>query len=221
MEVKKNPDANLEKKRAGFIFVGLVFSLAVVLLAFEYTTYDKTSSELGNLNLYLIEEEIVPIAQVVPPPPPPPPKPTTVIEIVDDEEEIEEELVVEDLEVDENTDVEIVEMEETVEEEEIFTIVEKMPTFPGGEAELFKWLGKNIQYPTMAQDAGIQGVVFVTFVVEKDGSVTGVRVLRGIGGGCDEEAIRRVKQMPRWEPGEQRGKPVKVQYNLPVRFTLR
>ena len=73
----------------------------------------------------------------------------------------------------------------------------------------------------MAQDAGIQGVVFVTFVVEKDGSVTGVRVLRGIGGGCDEEAIRRVKQMPRWEPGEQRGKPVKVQYNLPVRFTLR
>lgn len=221
MEVKKNPDANLEKKRAGFIFVGLVFSLAVVLLAFEYTTYDKTSSELGNLNLDLIEEEIVPIAQVVPPPPPPPPKPTTVIEIVDDEEEIEEELVVEDLEVDENTDVEIVEMEETVEEEEIFTIVEKMPTFPGGEAELFKWLGKNIQYPTMAQDAGIQGVVFVTFVVEKDGSVTGVRVLRGIGGGCDEEAIRRVKQMPRWEPGEQRGKPVKVQYNLPVRFTLR
>ena len=221
MEVKKNPDANLEKKRAGFIFVGLVFSLAVVLLAFEYTTYDKTSSELGNLNLDLIEEEIVPIAQVVPPPPPPPPKPTTVIEIVDDEEEIEEELVVEDLEVDENTDVEIVEMEETVEEEEVFTIVEKMPTFPGGEAELFKWLGKNIQYPTMAQDAGIQGVVFVTFVVEKDGSVTGVRVLRGIGGGCDEEAIRRVKQMPRWEPGEQRGKPVKVQYNLPVRFTLR
>ena len=221
MEVKKNPDANLEKKRAGFIFVGLVFSLAVVLLAFEYTTYDKTSSELGNLNLDLIEEEIVPIAQVVPPPPPPPPKPTTGIEIVDDEEEIEEELVVEDLEVDENTDVEIVEMEETVEEEEIFTIVEKMPTFPGGEAELFKWLGKNIQYPTMAQDAGIQGVVFVTFVVEKDGSVTGVRVLRGIGGGCDEEAIRRVKQMPRWEPGEQRGKPVKVQYNLPVRFTLR
>ncbi len=222
MEVKKNPEANLEKKRAGFIFVGLVFSLAVVLLAFEYTTYDKTSSELGSLSLDLIEEEIVPIAQVQPPPPPPPPKPTTVIEIVDDEEDIEEELEVMDLEVDEDTDIEIMEMPaEEVEEEEIFTIVEQMPEFPGGEAELFKYLGNNIKYPTMAQDAGIQGVVFVTFVVEKNGEVTGARVLRGIGGGCDEEALRVVKSMPKWKPGEQRGKKVKVQYNVPVRFTLR
>ncbi|MGB0165476.1 MAG: energy transducer TonB [Luteibaculum sp.] len=222
MEVKKNPEANLEKKRAGFLFVGLVFSLAVVLLAFEYTTYDQTASELGDLQLDLIEEEIVPIAQVQPPPPPPPPKPTTVIEIVDDEEDVEEELEVMDLEVDENTDVEFVEMPaEEVEEEEIFTIVEKMPSFPGGVEKLYQFLGNNIKYPTMAQDAGIQGVVYVTFVVEKDGSVTDAKVLRGIGGGCDEEALRVVRKMPKWEPGEQRGKKVKVQYNVPVRFTLR
>ncbi|TXC85053.1 energy transducer TonB [Luteibaculum oceani] len=222
MELKKNPEANLENKRSGFLFVGLVFALALVLLAFEYTTYDKEISSLGELQLDLIEEEIVPIAQVQPPPPPPPPQPTTVIEIVDDEEDVEEELEVMDLEVDEDTDVEIVEMPaEEVEEEEIFTIVEQMPQFPGGDAELFKYLGKNIKYPTMAQDAGIQGVVFVTFVVEKDGSVSDARVLRGIGGGCDEEALRVVRSMPKWTPGEQRGKKVKVQYNLPVRFTLR
>ncbi len=222
MEVKKNEEANLEKKRAGFLFVGLVFALSLVLLAFEYTTYDIEVTELGGLNLDLIEEEIVPIAQIQPPPPPPPPKPTTVIEIVDDEEEVEEELEVMDLEVDEDTDIEIVEMPaEEVEEEEIFTIVEQMPEFPGGEAELFKYLGKKIKYPTMAQDAGIQGVVFVTFVVEKDGSVVDAKVLRGIGGGCDEEALRVVRNMPKWNPGEQRGKKVKVQYNLPVRFTLR
>jgi len=106
-------------------------------------------------------------------------------------------------------------------EVQIFTIVEEMPTFPGGEAELFKYLAKNIKYPQMASDAGISGVVYVTFVVGRDGKITDVKVLRGIGGGCDEEAVRVVKSMPPWKPGKQRGKPVTVQYNLPIRFTLR
>jgi protein TonB len=106
-------------------------------------------------------------------------------------------------------------------EPQIFTIVEEMPSFPGGEAELFKYLNKNVKYPQMAQDAGITGVVYLTFVVDENGKVKDPKVLRGIGGGCDEEAIRVVKSMPAWEPGKQRGKAVRVQYNLPIRFTLR
>ena len=112
-------------------------------------------------------------------------------------------------------------VEEVYEEPEIFTIVEEMPGFPGGDEKLFKYLGENIKYPAMAKDAGIKGVVYVTFVVKEDGSIDGVKVLRGIGGGCDEEAMRVVKSMPKWKPGKQRGKNVRVQYNLPIRFTLR
>ena len=127
-----------------------------------------------------------------------------------------------DTEIDENTEIDIVEfVEEVVEEPEIFTIVEEMPSFPGGEAELFKYLGSNIKYPAMARDAGIQGIVYVTFVVKEDGKISDVRVLRGVGGGCDEEAVRVVEKMPSWKPGKQRGKSVRVQYNLPIRFTLR
>jgi protein TonB len=144
-----------------------------------------------------------------------------VIEIVEDDEKVEE---VEQLdnEVKEDTKVEVVQrQEEAVEEEQIFTIVEEMPSFQGGEAELFKYLGKAIKYPQMAQESGISGVVYVTFVVDKDGKIRDAKVLRGIGGGCDEEAIRVVKAMPAWKPGKQRGKPVTVQYNLPIRFTLK
>jgi protein TonB len=106
-------------------------------------------------------------------------------------------------------------------ESQIFTIVEEMPSFPGGEAELYKFLAKVQEYPQMAVDAGIQGTVFVTFVVDKDGKVKDPKVLRGLGGGLDEAAIRMVKKMPPWEPGRQRGEPVRVQYNLPIRFTLK
>jgi protein TonB len=125
----------------------------------------------------------------------------------DDETEIEEYIPIE---------VE----EEVVEEAPIFTVVESMPEFKGGMQQLYEYLGNNIKYPVMAKESGIQGKVYVTFVVERDGSITDVRVLRGIGGGCDEEAVRVVQSMPNWTPGMQRGKPVRVQYNLPVRFTL-
>lgn len=222
MELKKSPDANLEKKRLPLIIIGLLFSTAMVLVAFEWKTFETEVKDLGELELDLIEEEIIPISQQQPPPPPPPPAPTTVIEIVEDEEEIEEELVIEDLEVDEETEIEFIEeVEEEVEEEQIFTIVEEMPSFPGGEAALMKYLGQNIKYPAIAKDAGIQGTVYVTFVVDEKGEVKDVKVLRSIGGGCDEEAIRVVENMPKWTPGKQRGKSVKVQYNLPIRFTLK
>ena len=106
------------------------------------------------------------------------------------------------------------------EEDVVYTIVEDMPYFPGGEAALFKFLGENIKYPKEAKDAEIEGVVYITFIVKKDGEVGGVKVLKGIGGGCDEEALRVVNMMPTWKPGVQKGKPVDVQYNLPIRFKL-
>lgn len=204
------------------MWLGMVFALAIVLVAFEWKVFEKTQTDLGDLNLDLIEEEIIPQSIQKPPPPPPPPAPTTVIEIVDDEEEIEEELEIEDLEIDQDTEIEFIEaVEEEVVEEEIFTIVEDMPSFPGGEAKLFEYLGKNIKYPQIAKEAGISGIVYVNFVVGTSGNITDVKVLRGIGGGCDEEAIRVVKNMPQWSPGKQRGKPVKVSYNLPIRFSLK
>ncbi|MDR9398003.1 energy transducer TonB [Salibacter sp.] len=222
MEKKKNPEVDINKKRNLFFFVGFVFALGMVLVAFEWKIFEQTKTELGQLNIQNEEEEMIPITQRKPPPPPPPPK-QQVIEIVDDDEEIEEELEIESTEIDEDAMVEFEEMpeEEVVEEPEIFQVVEDPPEFPGGEEELFKYLGKSIQYPPMAKDAGVSGVVYVTFVVNEDGSISDVEVLRGIGAGCDKEAIRVVENMPKWKPGKQRGKSVKVQFNLPIRFTLR
>jgi len=222
MDLKKNPEVNVEKKKHLLFQVGLVTALAVILIAFEWKTFDRSVSSLGQLQVELEEEELIPITQQEPPPPPPPPPPqTTIIEIVEDDVELEEELEILETEIDEDTEIEIVEIaEEVYEEPEIFTIVEQMPSFPGGEAKLFQYLGENMKYPAMARDAGITGVVYVTFVVKEDGKIDGVRILRGVGGGCDEEAIRVVKSMPRWTPGKQRGKSVRVQYNLPIRFVL-
>lgn len=221
MEPKKNPEVDLEKKKGVFFQVGLITVLAVVLLAFEWTVYEQQAGSLGDLVVELEEEEMIPITQQEVTPPPPPPPQAVQIEIVEDDEEIEE-IEIEETEIDEDTEVEIVEVEEeVVEEPTIFTIVEENPEFVGGEAELFKFLGKNIKYPPMAKDAGIKGVVYVNFVVYETGEIKDVKVLRGIGGGCDEEAIRVVKSMPKWKPGKQRGKAVRVSYNLPIRFSLR
>ena len=226
MENKKNPGSDIEQRKGLLFQIGVVFALALVLVSFEWAIFDKSNANLGALNLDIDEEEMTPITQQAPPPPPPPPPPpqTTIIEIVEDDEEIEEELEMDDTEADEDTEIEIQEIEEEEEfvEPEIFTIVEEMPEFPGGgEAAMYKYLGKNLKYPPMAKDAGIQGIVYVTFVVKEDGKIDNVKVLRGIGGGCDESAIAVVEKMPKWNPGKQRGKAVRVQYNLPVRFILK
>ncbi|MBD77878.1 MAG: energy transducer TonB [Crocinitomicaceae bacterium] len=224
MEAKKNPQADLEKRKGLLFQLGIVLALALVLVAFEWAQFERTNSELGKLNVELEEEEMIPITQQTPPPPPPPPPPpqTIVLEIVEDDEEVEEDLEL-DTEADEDTEVEIVEVEEeeAIVEDEIFTFVEEQPTFPGGEAKMREYLAKNTKFPPMAKDAGIQGIVYLTFVVNKKGEISDVRILRGIGGGCDEEAIRVVKGMPNWNPGKQRGRPVSVQFNLPMRFILR
>lgn len=237
MDLKKNPEANLERKKGLFFFTGLVCALAVVLISFEWKNYEGELVDLGALTVELDEEEMIPITQQeTPPPPPPPPPQTQIVEIVEDDEEIEEELEIEDTEVDEDTEVEIVEVEEEeeVEEPTIFTIVEDMPSFKGCETksskaerdqctqgEILKFLGKNLKYPPMAKDAGIQGIVYVNFVINEKGGIDDVKILRGIGGGCDEAAVEVVKRLPKFNPGKQRGKAVKVSYNLPVRFVLR
>ena len=145
--------------------------------------------------------------------------------IVDDDVEIEDEFMVDVeatvmTEVKEFTPVVVVQEEEEISEEVIFTVVEDQPSYPGGEEARIRYLQENLRYPQMAREAGIQGTVFVTFVVERDGSVTDVRVLRGIGGGCDEEAVRVVQNMPRWNPGRQRGQPVSFKFKIPIRFLL-
>jgi len=227
MESKKTPRADLERKKAGLMMVGLVITLSIVLFAFEWKSYDAIVNELLNRQVVIIEEDDILITrqEMPPPPPPPPPVQTTILEIVEDDVEIENDVRI-DSDADQRTVIKeyvpvvIAEKEEVVEELEIFTIVEEMPSFPGGDEARVRFLSQNIKYPQMAKESGIQGTVFVTFVVEPDGNVTNVRVLRGIGGGCDEEAMRVVRMMPKWKPGQQRGKSVRVQFNMPIRFTL-
>lgn len=222
MELKKNPEVDVRKKSGMYFMIGAVVALSVLLLSFEWKQYEISLTDLGTLVLDSEEDELIPITQQELPPPPPPPPQTTIIEIVEDDEEIEEELEIEDTEADEDEVIEIVEVEEEEEvaEEEIFTIVETNPGFPGGDKKMYEYLGKNMKYPPIARDNNIQGRVYVSFVVEKNGKITDVRVLRGIGGGCDEEAIRVVKSMPKWSAGKQRGKPVRVRFNLPILFKL-
>lgn len=224
MELKKSTDANLENKKSVYFLIGLLMSLGVILLAFEWTQYEGEVGSLGELQVDLEEEEMIPITQQQPPPPPPPPPQTTIIEIVEDDEEIEEELEIEDTESDEDEVIEFVDIpEEVIEEPQIFTIVEENPEFPGGEAKLMEYLGKNTKFPAIAKDAGIQGIVYVQFVVMEDGSINDdmITILRGVHPALDAEAIRVVKGMPNWKPGRQRGKPVRVYFKLPFRFTLR
>ena len=227
MELKKNPKADLEKRRGLYLEIGLVVILAAALMALEVKSYDKEEKEQFVREASEEQEEIIIQTQqdeLPPPPPPEQPEVTTEFEVVEDDKEITNELVV-DAEVKEETkNIEItpvvVEEEEEEEEEQIFTVVENDPEFPGGMDALYKYLAQNIKYPQLARDNNITGRVYVTFVVERDGSITGCRVLRDIGGGCGQEAIRVVKSMPKWTPGKQRGKAVRVQFNLPVNFNL-
>lgn len=228
MELKKNPKADLEKRRGLYLEIGLVVILAATLVAFEVKSYDSEEETAFQREVIDEPEEVIIQTDIVEPPPPPPPEVpevTTLINVVDDEQKIENEFVVNAEVTEETKNVEItqvkVEEEEEVAEEPIFTVVESEPEFPGGMEALYKYLAQNIKYPQLARENGITGKVYVTFVVEKDGSIANPRILRDIGGGCGAEAIRVVKAMPKWSPGKQRGKAVRVQFNLPVNFNLK
>ncbi len=228
MELKKSTKADLENKKNTFLLIGLVASLLIILVAFEWTTKPSTASSLGQLQVQEVEEEIIPITredQVKPPPPPPPPQVIEVLNIVDDDVEIEDELEIEDSEADDETMIDVAPIITTSEEEEedeaqVFFIVEDMPEFPGGELALRKFIANSIKYPVIAQENGIQGKVYVTFVVDKNGAVSNAKIARGVDPSIDKEALRVVSNLPKWKPGKQRGKPVRVSYTVPINFVL-
>ena len=216
MEPKKNPEISLEKKKGLFFQIGLVITLVIVLGAFEWKSYEKVEYNLGQLNLDDMEEEIIPITKQEEKPPPPPPPPPEVIEIIEDDEEIENEAEVEDTESDEDVEIEI----EEEDDEEFFMVVENMPEFPGGDLGLMKYIQKNVKYPAIAKEYNITGKVYVSFIVDRSGSVTNVKIVRGVDKNLDAEAMRVVKSLPKYNPGKQRGKAVRVMFTIPINFTL-
>ena len=229
MEVKKTPKASLENKRTLFIEIGLIVALAVVYIAFNWTSKDVQVNTLEAENQVVQEEEIIPITQETPSPPPEAPKIPVLsdqIDIVDDEIEVDNDFL--SLEDSDDMGVEIMDyvenvQEEVVEEEAIpFQLVEEKPSFMGGDANQFSaWVNKRLVYPEIAKENGVQGRVTLQFTVEKDGSVTKVKVLRGVDPSLDKEAVRVVSMSPKWKPGKQRDRAVPVTYTFPVYFQLR
>ena len=229
MEIKKSPKADLNNKKLLFIEIGLVISLLIVYGAFEWNSKEKKEAALVAEVTEIIEEEIIPITQETPPPPPETPKIPILsdqIDIVDDEIEVEDNFL--NLEDSDDIGVEIMDYVEEVEEEVIeeeaipFQFVEEKPKFNGGDQNEFsKWVAKNLEYPEIAKENGVQGRVMLQFTVNPDGRVSNVKVLRGVDASLDAEAVRVVSSSPKWTPGRQRDRAVKVTYTFPVIFQLR
>ena len=227
MEVKKSPKANLESRKPIFTQIGLVVVLSMVLIAFEWTSTDVNVDLEAAEEEVAVEEEIIPITrqeEVKPPPPPPPPAVADILNIVDDDVELDLELEIMDTEMNQDAMVDFTVVyevpEETREDGEIFMIVEEMPEFPGGEGELQKYLASSVRYPVIAQENGIQGRVYIQFVINQRGEVTNVTILRGVDPSLDREAVRVVEAMPKWKPGKQRNRPVRVSFTVPINFVL-
>ncbi|WP_282038164.1 energy transducer TonB [Saccharicrinis aurantiacus] len=222
MEVKKAPHADLEKRKSMFLQIGFVLVLALVLVAFEWSSYSVNVPDEFEVNGDEIADVIIPITypKDATPPPPPPKTIIDIINLVDDNTIIEDDNLEFTTESNEDIVFDIPIIEET-RDDSIFIIVEKMPSFPGGNSALRQYLGDAVQYPSTAIDNQIQGKVYVSFVVSKTGEVKDVTLLRGIHPSLDTEALRVVQSMPRWEPGEQRDKKVNVSYTVPINFSLR
>lgn len=223
MEVKKTEKADLTNKSMFFFSIGLFVTMGVTVAIFENRTYDE-QVEVVARNTDVAEEVMdVPVTDQ-PPPPPPQVQQPQVVE-VPDEEEIEEEIQVNlDVEVTEETKVEHIEIKQEKEEEEdvnqIFTIVEEQAAPQGGMSAFYKYVGEKMKYPAQARRMQVEGRVFCEFVVNRDGTLQDVKVIRGIGAGCDEEAIRVIQSAPPWKPGKQRGKAVRSKFNLAIIFKL-
>lgn len=226
MEPKKTEKADLTKKSGLFFNIGLVVALLIAVAAFEYKkSGDANLDDLArNNNIF---EEIIEVPPTEQPPPPPPKVQQPQIIEVPDEEVIEEEIEIDmDNEITEETKVEVITIQpQEVEKEdpnEIFLVVEETAAPVGGMNAFYEYVGKQMQgkYPAQARRMGIEGRVFVEFVVEKDGSLTDVKAIKGIGAGCDELAVKVVQNAPKWKPGKQRGKPVRQKMVLPIVFKL-
>ena len=232
MRLKKNPEADLNKKSSFYFSIGLFLVLLVSWQAIEYKNYDKDGYGYIALDVDDDDDEEIPITEQIktPPPPPPPPAPE-IIEIVEDEEEIEE-TIIESTETDQEEIVEEVEVvEEEIDMDVPFAIIEDVPLFPGCErvpkserrscfqTQIQKHIAKNFRYPEIAQEMGIQGRVFVQFTIGKDGSISGIRT-RGPDKNLEKEANRIISRLPRMTPGKQRGRPVRVPFSIPITFKL-
>lgn len=233
MQPKKNPKVDLSKNSSLYFVAGLAFILLISWQAIEWKTYDKSLYGYEALNVEDDDDEDVPITEQIktPPPPPPPPPAPEVIEVVEDEEEVEE-TVIESTETDEEEIIEIVEVEEVEEDIDVpFAVIEDVPIFPGCERvkkserrtcfqeKMNLHIRKNFRYPEIAQEMGIQGRVYVQFVIAKDGSITGVR-MRGPDKNLEKEAARIIGKLPKMTPGKQRGRPVRVPFSIPITFRL-
>ncbi len=230
MEIKKSPKADLEGGKGLSILMGLVVGLAVLFVGFEWGTQEKTIQKDEGIADIIAEEEIDITRQEETPPPPPPPPPVEqvaeVLNVVEDDVEVADNdlLSSEDNQAEAQTQTYVPPAVKVEEEEEssqqIFMVVEEMPEFPGGQAALMSFIAKSIKYPVVAQENGIQGRVTCSFVVNKDGSIVDAEVVRGIDPSLDKEALRVINTMPKWKPGKQRGKPVRVKFTVPINFRL-
>jgi protein TonB len=236
MEIKKSQRADLEGQKSTGLLIGYIVTLAAIFVAFEYTTRDYVETDVVySTSSFVSEEEVVPITQPIftaaPPPPAEAPQVAEILDIVDNNTEIQEEEIQSTESTTEAVSGPVAHVsgpamgppaatQEEGDEGEVFEIVEQNPMFPGGNEALMKWLSKNLKYPASAQENGIQGRVLVQFVVNKDGSIVEPKVLRSVDPALDKEALRVVSTMPKWQPGKQRGKTVRVRFTLPVTFRL-
>lgn len=225
METKKTNRADLENKKSIFLGIGFVIALAVVLLAFEWRTDDHSRS-ITMTREWNEFDELLPVNTKQPEPLPPPPPPQVIHRFheVDNNTLDILDLPVIDAGIDPKWEVPVYipladEPEEKT-DDTIFIVVQEMPEFPGGEAALYRFLAENIRYPRPMVEAGITGTVHLGFVVEKDGTLSSITVGRSPHTMLSDEAVRVLSKMPPWKPGKQRGKPVRVTYGLPVKFSL-
>ena len=225
METKKTKKANLENKRTLFLEIGFVIALALVFVGFEWSKTELKNNSLGELKDLSGEEEIIPITRQELQKPPTPPKPQAIgleLNIVENDIELEDDIIIEDFDASQDDAIELLEIAEEVEEEEtIFVIVEDMPKFQGGDLDDFRrYIQGSIKYPRIAEENSISGTVHVSFVVNKQGEISEITILRGVDNSLDNEVIRALKAAPKWTPGMQRMKPVLVRMSMPVKFTL-
>lgn len=231
MELKKSPKADLENKRSYFLEIGIIVALAACIAMFSWSQKERVI-EVVEQPVVAVETEMTEVTVQEDKRPPAPMKTQAVVlsdllNVVKNDAKIEQTVNILDLDVTQDLAVDVTKFggtytgEEEIEEDVPVLIAEEMPSFQGGDVNAFaRWCGKNIVYPAVAQDNGSQGKVTVQFVVERDGSITQVKILRGVDKYLDEEAIRVVKNSPRWKPGTNRGKPVRVYVQVPINFVL-
>ena len=227
MEIKKTSKASLENKKSSWLLVGYVIVLVFMFVAFEWSKRDVRIDMSGAITENVFEQEIeIPITEqpeLVAPPPPQAPAIAEVLTIVDDNDNVKETAIASSEEIGEAVIIKPISPtvdEEIPVEDEIFEVVEKNPEFSYNGMSLMQYLGKSIKYPTIAQETGTQGRVIVQFVVNKDGSIVDVKVVRGVDPYLNKEAIRVISTMPKWKPGTQKGEAVRVKYTVPVMFRL-